>query len=192
MGRIESVFEILGIEPTKDIRAIKKAYAAKVKSCHPEEEPELWKKLHDAYDEAIRYAKGTESYDYYRFSVEPIQQSNMKAELPKSEETLDKQEDAEKISKSKESTKENVNKEDELNKIFGELEAQGEQKKQQLKLAYEKKLDELAKCLKKQSFAQWKKFLEDPDFVHYCQIEEFWKKFFDVLIEWIRKQSIML
>ncbi|MBU5474498.1 J domain-containing protein [Roseburia sp. MSJ-14] len=183
MGRIESVFEILGIEPTKDIRAIKKAYAVKVKSCHPEEEPELWKKLHDAYDEAIRYAKGTESYDYYRFSVEPIQQSNMKAELPKSEETLDKQEDAEKISKSKESTKENVNKEDELNKIFGELEAQGEQKKQQLKLAYEKKLDELAKCLKKQSFAQWKKFLEDPDFVHYCQIEEFWKKFFDVLIE---------
>ena len=110
MGRIESIFEILGIEPTKDIRAIKKAYAAKVKSCHPEEEPELWKKLHDAYDEAIRYAKGTESYDYYRFSVEPIQQSNMKAELPKSEETLDKQEDAEKISKSKESTKANVKK----------------------------------------------------------------------------------
>lgn len=45
----ESKWEILGIEPTKDKKQIKKAYARALKSCHPEEYPEAFKILHSAY-----------------------------------------------------------------------------------------------------------------------------------------------
>ena len=52
------IFDILGIEPTSDKRLIKKAYAQKVKECHPEESPEEWQQLHEAYEAALKYAKG--------------------------------------------------------------------------------------------------------------------------------------
>ncbi len=165
MGRIENIFEILGIEPTKETRVIKKAYAAKVKNCHPEEEPERWKQLHDAYEQAIKYAKGNGIYDYYSFPVETVSQTYVKT------------------SESQEYAKENENKEDELKQIFGELEAQGSQRKEQLKLAYEEELDKLVRCPRRKAFSQWKKFLESSDFVHYCQIEEFWNVFLNALIK---------
>ena len=45
---------------TTDQKEIKKAYAARVKSCHREEKPEEWAVLHDAYQRAIQYAKRQE------------------------------------------------------------------------------------------------------------------------------------
>lgn len=50
-------WERLGIAPTTDKRIIKKAYAAKVKDCHQEDEPERWVQLHDAYKSALKYAE---------------------------------------------------------------------------------------------------------------------------------------
>lgn len=50
-------FEILGIEPTDELKKIKKAYAAKSRECHPEEHPEEFQILHDAYEEAQAFAK---------------------------------------------------------------------------------------------------------------------------------------
>ena len=44
-------FQILGIEPTDDIRLVKKAYAEMTRKVHPEENPEEWKKIHSAYHE---------------------------------------------------------------------------------------------------------------------------------------------
>ena len=35
------IWDVLGIEPTTDRRTIKRAYAEAVKSCHPEEHPEV-------------------------------------------------------------------------------------------------------------------------------------------------------
>lgn len=58
MNKIEQIFASLEIEPTKEQRIIKKAYAKKVKQYHPEECPEEWKRIHDAYEEALNYAKG--------------------------------------------------------------------------------------------------------------------------------------
>ena len=52
------IFEPLGIEATKDKSLIKKAYAQKVKECHPEEHPKEWQRLHQAYKDALRYASG--------------------------------------------------------------------------------------------------------------------------------------
>ena len=55
---IRDDFTILGIAPTDDLTAIKRAYAGKVKQCHPEEDPLGWQRLHDAYLNATDYAKG--------------------------------------------------------------------------------------------------------------------------------------
>ena len=48
-------WEILGIEKTTDRRAIRRAYAAKSKTCHPEETPEAFQRLHAAYEQALEY-----------------------------------------------------------------------------------------------------------------------------------------
>ena len=53
----ENVFQILEIEPTNDKKVIRKAYAGLVKRYHPEEFPEEWKKIHDAYEQALKLAE---------------------------------------------------------------------------------------------------------------------------------------
>ncbi|HEY9060772.1 MAG TPA: hypothetical protein VIO64_09760 [Pseudobacteroides sp.] len=52
-----NIWNILSIEPTDDISTIKKAYATKLKTCHPEDNPESYQKLREAFDSAIKYAK---------------------------------------------------------------------------------------------------------------------------------------
>lgn len=47
----------LGLEPTADLRSIRHAYAARAKDCHPEEAPEEFQRLHDAYEAALSWAK---------------------------------------------------------------------------------------------------------------------------------------
>lgn len=51
-----NIWKILGIEPTTDKKAIRKAYAAKTKVIHPEEKPEEFRQLHEAYQAALGYA----------------------------------------------------------------------------------------------------------------------------------------
>lgn len=51
------IWEILGLEPTGDILAIKRAYAQKTKTCHPEENPEGFLELRKAYQAAVSYAE---------------------------------------------------------------------------------------------------------------------------------------
>jgi len=46
---LNEAYRILGIEPGSDINEVKKAYASLIKQYHPEEHPEEWKKIHDAY-----------------------------------------------------------------------------------------------------------------------------------------------
>lgn len=58
-----NIWEILGIPPTTDVGAIKQAYASRAKEWHPEEHPEEFKRLRNAYKTAVSYAKsgGVES-----------------------------------------------------------------------------------------------------------------------------------
>ena len=51
------VFQILGIEQTKDERALKNAYREKLAVTNPEDDPEGFKRLRAAYEEACRYAR---------------------------------------------------------------------------------------------------------------------------------------
>lgn len=50
-------WEILGIEPTSDIKKIKAAYAGLAKKYNPEEHPEEFKRVYSAYKAACAYAK---------------------------------------------------------------------------------------------------------------------------------------
>jgi hypothetical protein len=51
------IWDILGVEETCDLSAIKKAYARKLKIHHPEDDPQGFQTLKEAYDSAVQYAK---------------------------------------------------------------------------------------------------------------------------------------
>ena len=48
---------ILQIEPTKDLKKIKHAYAVLTKQYHPEDNPEKFEEIQEAYQRAVAYAK---------------------------------------------------------------------------------------------------------------------------------------
>lgn len=52
-----SIWSMLGIEPTREIAAIRKAYAQAARKYHPEEQPEEFQRLHAAYEKALEYAR---------------------------------------------------------------------------------------------------------------------------------------
>lgn len=54
------IFQVLGIEQTKDERAIKNAYREKLAVTNPEDNPEGFKRLRAAYEEACVYARQAE------------------------------------------------------------------------------------------------------------------------------------
>ncbi|MGH1405728.1 MAG: hypothetical protein ACRBBJ_04120 [Rhodomicrobiaceae bacterium] len=58
------VWERLGIEKTDDERAIKRAYAKKLKTIRPDEDPKQFQTLREARDEAIYLSKYDFDYDY--------------------------------------------------------------------------------------------------------------------------------
>lgn len=54
---MENIWKVLGLAPTNDQRAIRQAYARLSKDCHPEDDPEGFERLHNAYEEAMEYAR---------------------------------------------------------------------------------------------------------------------------------------
>lgn len=73
-----NIWEILGIEPTKDKKTIKRAYAAQTKVVHPEEKPEEFKLLHEAYQAALRYAEfdASKKVDFGRYDRDTDKEHN--------------------------------------------------------------------------------------------------------------------
>lgn len=57
-------WEVLGIEPTKDKKEIKKAYARLLKQYHPEENPEKFKQIQAAYQQCLHSDQEIESVSY--------------------------------------------------------------------------------------------------------------------------------
>ena len=53
-------WNLLGIGETRDEEAIRQAYREKLKTCHPEENPDGWRDLHNAYRRALDFAAGRE------------------------------------------------------------------------------------------------------------------------------------
>ncbi len=61
----KEAFEILEIEPTKDKREIKIAYSKMLKKYHPEEFPEMFMRINEAYGVALEYLE--EDYEEYEY-----------------------------------------------------------------------------------------------------------------------------
>ncbi|RRJ63906.1 tetratricopeptide repeat protein [Paenibacillus oralis] len=57
-----NIWKILGIDPTQDQSQIRKAYARMLKKYHPEDDPEGYQRLREAFDEAIKLAKRGEVF----------------------------------------------------------------------------------------------------------------------------------
>lgn len=53
---MERIWEILKVDATEDKREIKRAYARLSREIHPEEKPEEFQRLYDAYQRALQYA----------------------------------------------------------------------------------------------------------------------------------------
>lgn len=54
-------WNILEIDPTDNVSIVKKAYAKKLKLHHPEDDPEGYQKLREAYDSALKYLKNNKN-----------------------------------------------------------------------------------------------------------------------------------
>lgn len=87
-----NIWNELGISPTKNVREIKKAYAAKSKLVHPEEHPEEFQKLHDAYKAALDIANSNVSFSPPAVKAEPTEQKipePVRATIEEEEHSLD-------------------------------------------------------------------------------------------------------
>ena len=62
-------WSVLGIEPTKDAAAVKHAYAARSREVHPEDSPEEFRILHEAYLEALAYTRLTDTEEPAPYSA---------------------------------------------------------------------------------------------------------------------------
>ena len=58
-------FKILEINPTSDKKKIKVAYSKMLKKYHPEDFPEMFMKINEAYEKALRYAENNFSENLY-------------------------------------------------------------------------------------------------------------------------------
>ncbi|MDE7417788.1 MAG: J domain-containing protein [Lachnospiraceae bacterium] len=56
---MDDIWNILGIEPSRDEAVIKKAYAQQTRQYHPEENPEMFLRLRKAYQAALAYCDST-------------------------------------------------------------------------------------------------------------------------------------
>lgn len=59
--RTTEMFSILGIEETREEKAIKEAYREKLVTTNPEDDPEGFKRLRQAYEEALAWSKQSET-----------------------------------------------------------------------------------------------------------------------------------
>ncbi len=57
-----NIWKELGIEPTDDVALIKRAYTSLAHKMNPEDDPEEFSKLHEAYKTAIAYARSSDKY----------------------------------------------------------------------------------------------------------------------------------
>lgn len=59
----ELIFHVLGIEPTKEESRIRSAYLTLLKSTNPEDDPEGFKRLREAYEKALSLAREQDAED---------------------------------------------------------------------------------------------------------------------------------
>ena len=154
------IYQILGISPTRDKKIIRKAYAGLIRKYHPEEHPEKWKEIHDAYTMAMQRADEDQP-------LHEEQKLHREEQKPQQQEQKPQEKNAEVRRKSENRKGETKQPEEDL---FGNLEElsetakkeQQEERQRQLKAAIEQ-LNTLCEP-KKLQFLQWQEFFGKEEY----------------------------
>lgn len=147
---VRGAFDTLGIKVTKDKKAIKKAYSALVKQYHPEEHPEEWSRIHDAFQEAMEYAQGTVMRGSGFSGKQEETETEYREEEPEYEEDLQEEPDT--------GHGEDVRPESGYGEMFEDAHAKWMEKKSEKAHALAKRLDELIKAPMAVAVNEWKHF----------------------------------
>jgi hypothetical protein len=79
---MHSPFSVLGIEPTSNARDVKRAYAAKLKTTRPEDDPAGFQQLREAYDAALEWAEYLRNEEANQIAEVLKQQSDSTEQKP--------------------------------------------------------------------------------------------------------------
>ena len=162
------VYQVLGISPTRDKKIIRKAYAGLIRKYHPEEHPEKWKEIHDAYTIAMQRA------DQEEVPAVSISKPKNEEQRPQREEQTPQQQEQNPQEKNAEVRRKGENRKGETKQpeedLFGNLEKltetakkeQQEERQRQLKTAIEQ-LNTLCEP-KKLQFLQWQEFFGKEEY----------------------------
>lgn len=169
------VYQVLGISPTRDKKIIRKAYAGLIRKYHPEEHPEKWKEIHDAYTIAMQRADQEEVPAVSISKPKNEEQRPQREEQkPQHEEQTPQQQEQNPQEKNAEVRRKSENRKGETKQpeedLFGNLEKltetakkeQQEERQRQLKTAIEQ-LNTLCEP-KKLQFLQWQEFFGKEEY----------------------------
>lgn len=98
-----NIWEILGIDRTTDLKEIKRAYARRAKQWHPEEHPEEFQRLQNAYRWAMAYARSGKSNTFPEQKIEEkiTEEEKSEEKIIEEEKTGEKETKEEKIEERK-------------------------------------------------------------------------------------------
>lgn len=169
------IYQVLGISPTRDKKIIRKAYAGLIRKYHPEEHPEKWKEIHDAYTIAMQRADQEEVPAVSISKPKNEEQRPQREEQkPQHEEQTPQQQEQNPQEKNSEVRRKSENRKGETKQpeedLFGNLEKltetakkeQQEERQRQLKTAIEQ-LNTLCEP-KKLQFLQWQEFFGKEEY----------------------------
>ena len=169
------IYQVLGISPTRDKKIIRKAYAGLIRKYHPEEHPEKWKEIHDAYTIAMQRADQEEVPAVSISKPKNEEQRPQREEQkPQHEEQTPQQQEQNPQEKNAEVRRKSENRKGETKQpeedLFGNLEKltetakkeQQEERQRQLKTAIEQ-LNTLCES-KKLQFLQWQEFFGKEEY----------------------------
>lgn len=172
MSGLSEIWAELGIEPTSDIKKIKKAYARQVAKYHPEEQPERFQKVYHAYEAALRLAKAENQTEYDVHEGRPGDEPSV---------VSDNEESFQNGKKYSEWNEQQQWRAAEKINTMAEKYAREEERLQTRKILYDcfltdivlDKTDTFANARKMQSHEKWNDYLQDPLFLEAVHIEGF-------------------
>ena len=179
------IYQVLGISPTRDKKIIRKAYAGLIRKYHPEEHPEKWKEIHDAYTMAMQRADEDQPLHEEQKSEQEEQKPQHEEQKPQREEQKPEQEEQKPQHEEQKPEQEEQKPQEEAvgvhrkseskwpepeEDLFGNLEElsetakkeQQEERQRQLKAAIEQ-LNTLCEP-KKLQFLQWQEFFGKEEY----------------------------
>lgn len=188
-------FAVLGIEPTTEKKKIKRAYAAKSREFHPEEHPEEFQRIHDAYEEALAWAERNAEREEEpqmpeaprQMEIEAAEQENasefQKEEPPvRSEETFQEEEAGESPAQSEEGPEVwNSDWTRQFQNMADAFERQGEDDREIRKIM-EHCISLYLNEKERNKLYHWKDILEEPEWREYFRTKAFvesWYHFLD-------------